>query len=288
MKGYEHMRRFCVIGETLKHTMSPFIHNRLFETKGKTAEYTVFEIKPDELGEKSAQLNRFDGYNITIPHKVSIIPFLSELDKTAKEYGAVNCVDIKDGVSKGYNTDAYGFLRALSSAGIDSALSGDVLLLGCGGAGRMMAVEAAKRCESLTIAVRNPEKAKPVAEMILSKRPDLKIKITDFDSICGSFDILLNSTPVGMYPNCGKSPVSEQVVKNCSAVFDAIYNPAQTELLRLAALNGKKLQGGMPMLVAQAVMAHEIWDGDIYTDQEILSLSDEAQKVVENSFKSDK
>ena len=98
-------RKFCIVGESLKHTMSPPIHKRLFELSGDEAEYSVFEVTPDKLSDAITDLNKLNGYNITIPHKVGIIPLISQLDESASRYGAVNCVYNKDGVSKGYNTD---------------------------------------------------------------------------------------------------------------------------------------------------------------------------------------
>jgi len=186
-------RKFCIVGESLKHTMSPPIHKRLFELSGDEAEYSICEVTPDKLSTAITDLNNMNGYNITIPHKVGIIPLISQLDESASRYGAVNCVYNKDGVSKGYNTDVYGFLRSLEAGG--AKLGGNLLLLGCGGVGRMMAIEACLAGSELTIAVLEdfiPQTEK-VVEDIKALKPDAKVAITTLDKITGKFNLLINS-----------------------------------------------------------------------------------------------
>lgn len=278
-------RKFCIIGESLKHTMSPPIHKRLFELSGKPSEYSVMEIPKDDFNSSIDKLNQLDGYNITIPYKVDIIPLINGLDKTAKRYGAVNCVYNKNGVSTGYNTDVYGFLRSLKSGG--GNLGGKVVLLGCGGVGRMMAIEACLADSDLTIAVlkRSIPKAEKVAKDIKFLCPDTKVTITTLDNINGKFDLMINSTPVGMYPKSKACPVSDDIIKNVSCVFDAIYNPVETVLIKKAKSYGKIAIGGMAMLVWQAVVAHEIWDNASYKESDIKKLITEMEKQVERDFK---
>ncbi len=277
-------RSYCVLGESLKHTMSPPIHKRLFDLKTREFIYDVVELKPEELSEKINELNSKSGYNITIPHKIGIIPFLDELDETAKRYGAVNCVDIKNGRSKGFNTDVDGFLRSLSSAKIE--LLGNILLVGSGGVGRMMAIETARAGAKLTIAVIEQalSEAQKVKSDILSICPDAEVKVITIDEISGSFDLLMNATPVGMYPKTDACVVSDEVIKNCCAVFDVIYNPRETLLMKKAKQAGITTVGGMAMLVWQAVSAHEIWDNDYYTDDEVFEIIREMEDAVARDF----
>ena len=279
------MRKFSIIGGSLKHTMSPPIHKRLFELSGETAEYSVFEIAEEDLNTAITELDKLNGYNITIPHKVGIIPLISQLDETARRYGAVNCVLYKDGVSTGYNTDVYGFLRSLKAGG--AQLGGSVLLLGCGGVGRMMAIEACLAGAALTIAVL--EIFMPVAERvsddIKALCPDAKVNITTLDKISGNFNLLINATPVGMYPKSDACPVSDDVIKSADSVFDAIYNPVDTVLLTKARSFGKTAIGGMAMLVWQAVVAHEIWDNASYDDSDIAEIIKEMEETVKRDFK---
>lgn len=279
-------RKYALIGDKLGHTLSPPIHKRLFELRGREFSYELLEIDPAELDGKKAQLRELSGYNVTIPHKPAIIAQLDKLDESAKRYGAVNCVDTKDGVSVGYNTDCDGFLRSVKNSG--GKLSGNTLLLGAGGVGRMMAIETALAGGRLTMAVL--EDFKPQAEKvkadILEKVPGADVRIVTFDAIPDEhFDTLINATPVGMYPKCDACAVGDEVIARADFVFDAIYNPKETLLIQKAKALGKTAVGGMAMLVWQAVSAHEIWDGDSYADDEVQAIIDEMYERVERDFK---
>ncbi len=280
------MGRYALIGGSLGHTMSPPIHERLFGLKGRTADYEVIEIAPDELDSYSQRLAGLDGFNITIPHKQAIISQCSRLDDSAKRYNSVNCIDNKDGVLTGYNTDCDGFLRTVSAMGV--SLSGRVLLIGCGGVGRMIAIESALEGAKLTIAVLKSDipLAEQAAKEIRAMKSDADITIVEADRIDASqrFDLLMNATPVGMYPRCDACPVSDEVIAAADAVFDVIYNPRETVLIKKARSQGKPASGGMAMLVWQAVSAHEIWDGDSYTEEEIAPIIAEMEDIVERDF----
>lgn len=278
-------RRYALLGGTLKHTMSPPIHSRLFELRGRDFEYEIVEASEEKLSDKAAYLNGLSGYNVTIPHKIGIIDYIDRLDKTAEKYHSVNCVNNKNGVLTGYNTDVDGFLRSLSANG--GKLDGKVLLLGAGGVGRMMAIETCCAGGELTIAVL-PDfipQAEIVKKDILKICPDAKVEIVTFDAIHGSFDVMINATPVGMYPNCDACVVSDKVISSVDFVFDAIYNPRETLLIKKAKSMGITAVGGMAMLVWQAVSAHEIWDGDSYTNEEVQAIIDEMELRVEKDFK---
>lgn len=278
-------RRYALLGGTLKHTMSPPIHSRLFELRGRDFEYEIVEASEEKLSDKAAYLNGLSGYNVTIPHKIGIIDYIDRLDKTAEKYHSVNCVNNKNGVLTGYNTDVDGFLRSLSANG--GKLDGKVLLLGAGGVGRMMAIETCCAGGELTIAVL-PDfipQAEIVKKDILKICPDAKVEIVTFDAIHGSFDVMINATPVGMYPNCDACVVSDKVISSVDFVFDAIYNPRETLLIKKAKSLGITAVGGMAMLVWQAVSAHEIWDGDSYTNEEVQAIIDEMELRVEKDFK---
>lgn len=276
------MRKFALIGHPLGHTMSPPIHNRLFELSNDNALYDVIDIAPEDLSTQMDSIFELDGVNVTIPHKISVIPYLNSLDESAKRYGAVNVIDCKNKV--GYNTDVVGFTRAVE--GLGGNLNSKVLLLGCGGAGRMMAIETAFCGGELTIAVRESdvETAKQLACEIKQKT-DKSVNVTTLDKIDGQFDLLLNSTPVGMYPNIDACPVSEAIIKNCKCVFDAVYNPRETMLVKIALKNNIPAGGGMAMLVLQAVAAHEIWDNAQYNIDDINKLINDMSIMVEKQGK---
>ncbi len=274
------MEKYAILGYPLKHTMSPPIHKRLFELEGKSAEYEICELPPEQLADKAAYLNSLGGYNITIPFKVDIIKYLDELDESAKRYNSVNCVVNRDGKNIGFNTDCYGFLRSLEAENI--SLSGKVLQIGCGGVGRMIAIEAAMHGADLTI-VALPEfikGAEEAAAEALQHAPDAKIKVITHDRISGEFDLLINASPVGMFPKTEDCPVTEEVVKSCKNVFEVIYNPDVTLLMKLAEKHGIKAVGGMAMLVWQAVVAHEIWSGAKYRDEDIAKLIEDMRDLL--------
>ncbi|MGN1132905.1 MAG: shikimate dehydrogenase family protein [Oscillospiraceae bacterium] len=280
-------RKYAILGESLKHTMSPPIHKRLFELKNRDFEYEILEIKPENLKDNAEYLASLNGYNITIPHKVGIIKYADKLDDSAKRYNSVNCIDNKNGVHTGYNTDCDGFLRTIRAMNIDFSKS-SVLLIGCGGVGRMMAIEAALEGADLYIAVLESDMplALQAQKEIKAAKSDAEVTIvlnTEID-VSKHYDLLINACPIGMYPRTDACPVSDEVIKACDNVFDVIYNPRETLLMKKARAFGKKASGGMAMLVWQAVSAHEIWDGDTYTDSEVQSIIEEMEQKVEKDF----
>lgn len=278
-------RKFAVIGHPIGHTMSPFIHKRLFELAGTDGTYTTLDVAPEEFPEKIKVLNDLAGYNVTIPNKQVVIPFIDKLDKKAALYGSVNTVKNGD-VREGFTTDPDGFLKALSAEGIP--FEGDVCIVGCGGVARTFVYEAALAGCSITIAVR-PEDAQirdALADEVREKISGAKVStclISEIEENDLYPDLLVNATPVGMYPNIDAMPVSEKVIARSKSVFDAIYNPLETRLVKTARSFGLKAVGGMAMLVWQAVVAHEIWDGSQYSVDDINQLiKDSANELTKN------
>ena len=277
-------KQFAVIGHPIGHTMSPFIHKRLFEIANIDAEYSVFDIAPNEIAGKYSFLRKLDGYNITIPHKQAIIPYLDKLDKKAKMYGSVNTV--KNGeIAQGYTTDPIGFLKALENANID--LQGNVLIIGTGGVARTMAYEAALAGCHATIAVRF-EDISVVASLageLLSNIRNAQIDTCFIDRIPDEhYDLLVNATPLGMYPNIDSMPASEKVISRCSSVFDAVYNPLEIKLLKIAKADGSKALGGISMLVWQAAASQEIWNGTKYNSDDIAQLCEDSSEELKKIF----
>ncbi len=279
-------RKYALLGEKLGHSMSPPIHKELFELKNREFSYELTESKPEELEQTAAYLNSLAGYNITIPYKKDIIKYIDKLDSSAARYNSVNCVDIKNGVKVGYNTDCMGFLRSIEAMQVE--LNGKVLLIGCGGVGRMMAIEAALAGAELTIAVLESDLplAVQARKDIIDMKHNAKVEIVLNTAIDTSkrYDLLMNATPVGMYPKTEACPVTDEVIAASGAVFDVIYNPGMTVLLKKAFEMGKKFSNGMSMLVWQAVKAHEIWDGDTYTDDEVEEIINMMQRKIDRDF----
>ena len=161
------------------------------------------------------------------------------------------------------------------------------LLAGCGGVGRMMAIEAALHGAELTIGI-IPEAAQAAAALtdeIHFLAPDSRIHVKLIDTITGSFDLIVNATPVGMYPNTDACPVATELIGRCGGVFDAVYNPVKTKLLQIAESFGKTAVNGTAMLVYQAVKAHEIWNGSSYTGEQVQDIIEKTNKIIAGDFK---
>lgn len=283
----------AVIGHPIGHTMSPFLQKRLFALSGVHMAYQVLDV-PD-ISASLPQLKALDFFNVTIPHKSAVIPFLDELTEKARACGSVNTVKVENGRMSGTTTDGEGCCKALAHHGLD--FSGNVLLLGSGGAARALAFEIAARQMGfhLTIACREGSYGKTRAlgeELAAFARSlgdrDFRIVVEKYGELemetRERYDLLLNATSVGMYPNTGTSPVSEEVISRCNTVFDAVYNPEETELLRLSRLAGKKTVGGMEMLVYQAVAAHEFWYGASFREEDVRRLCQDAQAELDLKF----
>ena len=284
------MLKFAVIGHPIGHTMSPFIHGELFRLSGLEASYTSVDV-PD-IAESEKQLRELDGFNVTIPHKRDIISILDELDEKAEMFGSVNTVLNNGGRLCGYTTDGEGCIAALENHGCKS--TGKILICGNGGAARAIASEiclksSGSSAAELTIAVREESIAK--AEELISSlkniNPDALLSVcvySDLESGSEKYDLLINTTSVGMYPKAGKSVVSSAVIGRCAAVFDCVYNPGETELLKIAAACGKKVIPGIEMLVYQAAAAHRYWYGAKFRNEDIKKLCAAAQRETERVF----
>ncbi|MEE1219756.1 MAG: shikimate dehydrogenase [Ruminococcus sp.] len=276
-------KKYAVIGHPIGHTMSPFIHKRLFQLAGIDAEYTKLDIAPEKLDDEyKTTLSKLDGYNITIPHKQNIIPLIDEIDSKAKMYGSVNTVSNNNGSSKGYTTDPDGFLKALESDNI--VIDGKVVILGCGGVARTMAYEVVLKNKPVLFAVR--AKSTATAEFLCNEIKGAvkgaNVSYCLIDKLCGDIDLLINATPIGMYPHIENQPVSDEVIAKCASVFDAVYNPLETILIQKAKANGAKAIGGMSMLVWQAVVAQEKWNGSIFDKSDITKLCIDASNELSN------
>lgn len=282
------MKTYAIIGYPLGHTLSPNIHERLFKLSGREADYVKMEIPPEELKARYDDLSALGGFNITIPHKVPIIEYCDRLDEGAARYGSVNC--LKNGDEKvGYNTDVLGFTKSIDLLG--ATLSSKVLLIGCGGVGRMMAIETALSGGELTIAVLERDKAlaEAVVSEIMKMKADASVKIVfisgnvlssaDFDG-APQFDLMVNASPVGMFPKVEFMPCDENMLENVKYVFDVVYNPRDTLLVKTAEKHGVKAMSGMAMLVLQAVAAHEIWNGSSFEESDIKQLISDMEALV--------
>ena len=276
-------KKFAVIGFPLGHTMSPYIHEEFFKIKGISAEYVSLQISPENLSEEIEELKGLDGFNITIPHKAKIIPFLDTLDSAAELYGAVNTVKRENNKYLGYNTDAYGFINGVKSSGL--SLDGKVFIYGYGGVARTIAFECVKNGCQVTLGVRKglSDRAVPLKDEIEEKLGKT-VAIKEIYDLNEKYDLFVNATPVGMYPKANQCPIQEEQITLFRGVYDTIYNPQKTLLLELAEKNNVKCGGGLSMLVYQAALAQQIWLGVEFTKDEINKVIEKTAKKLSEVF----
>jgi shikimate dehydrogenase len=244
---------YGVIGNPVRHSLSPIIHNGAFQRMGWNAAYLAFEVK--DLAEAVSGIKGLGirGVSVTIPFKTQIIPFLDRLDDMAGKIQAVNTIHNDGGKLIGYNTDWWGALGALEEK-VD--LKGKrVFLLGAGGAARAIAFGLKERGCQVFISNRSPKKAAALAkELGLVHRPL---------SFAGRLDVdvLVNATSAGMSPGNEESPVPREVLAKEMTVMDIVYNPLRTKLLREAEERGCQTIDGLEMLARQGAAQVEIWTG---------------------------
>ena len=254
--------KFALLGHPLAHSMSPFLHQRLFEAAGVQASYELLDAVPEELDAAVERLREFDGFNITIPYKQSILPYLDEVDGTASFFGSVNTVKNEGGRLIGCSTDGDGFLRALREAGLDPA-GRTVLLLGAGGAARAAAPKLARAgAERVYVCNRTPERA----AQLCAGDPAGRLAPAGMDGetlarLAPRCSLLVNCTSLGMEGTGGQFDDLSFVdaLPGGAGVFDLIYSPAETGLLRRARGRGLPAANGLGMLIWQAVLALEFF-----------------------------
>lgn len=232
---------YGLIGEKLGHSFSKQIHEKLADYTYDLIPLTKEEFK-DFMTKKE-----FKAINVTIPYKCDVIPYLDELDSNAKAIGAVNTIVNENGILKGYNTDYYGFLDTLVRNQIE-VKNKSVLVLGNGGASKaVIAVLQDQKAATITIANRTKKEG--------------TISFETCYQHATSYDIIINTTPVGMYPATNQQPIDLTPFTSCQAVLDLIYNPTETNLLKQASFLSMQAINGLTMLVSQAKYAAELFTG---------------------------
>lgn len=255
-----------VIGDPIEHTLSPAMHNAAFRKLGLDYVYVPFRVRKEELGKAIEGMRALNirGLNVTIPHKVAIIPFLDKLDPMAEKIGAVNTLVNNDGVLTGFNTDASGFLQALLERGI-TAKGKKAIILGAGGAARGIGFILAEKGAHLVFLNRHlpraEELARRIAQIFQKKVQALMLNEENLGKVLAGADILVNTTSVGMAPGRDETPVPARLLRSGLMVYDIVYNPLQTRLLKEAETVGAGTIGGIDMLVWQGALAFEKWTG---------------------------
>jgi shikimate dehydrogenase len=262
------MMHLGLIGYPLGHSLSPKIHAAALTACGLQGDYSLFPIAPDDTQTLSDLLARvrsgeIRGLNVTIPHKQNVIPLLDELTPTAQAIGAVNTISMRNGKLVGDNTDAPGFLADLKRflttetqppLGMIRHGEKSALVLGAGGSARAVVYALIHDGWNVTLSARRPEQAQQLAA-------NYQLLITT-DLRLATFDLLVNTTPVGMSPNVDASPWPSNIpFPPNAAVYDLVYNPRETKLVRDARAAGLSATTGLGMLIGQAALAFEIWTG---------------------------
>lgn len=251
-----------VIGDPISHSMSPVMHNAALMSLGLDYVYVPFHVRSDALVQAVEGLRCLGvrGFNVTIPHKVSIMDCLDEVDPDARLIGAVNTVALQEGRLVGYNTDCQGFVMPLLKR---ISLQGQVVaVMGAGGSARAVLVALAKQNVRLIyLAVRNREKGEALASDIRSKFSQVKILVCSFNSnFVQEAVAVINTTPMGMAPS-DPLLIQKQWLDHKPLCYDLVYAPRETPFLSMARSVGSAVIDGTEMLVAQGALAFSLWTG---------------------------
>lgn len=242
------MKRYALIGQILGHSFSKAFFTDYFRKNSIEASYSNIELS--DIGEFEKIKGQYDGFNVTIPYKEEIIPFLDQLDPVASEIGAVNTIRVRDGVTEGFNTDAYGFHQSIKPFLTNKHER--ALILGTGGASK---------------AVRYALEEIGVDVILLSRTPSGKNEFSyneANDLMISNCKLIINTTPLGMYPDVESCPpVDLKALSEDHLVVDLIYNPSQTLFLQKAKSCGATVLNGESMLRLQALRSFEIWNRDV-------------------------
>ncbi len=257
-----------LLGNPLGHSVSPAMHNRVFQKLGMDYCYLPVEVNEDNLEKVFSGLTRMNvaGFNVTIPHKIRIIEYLDELDPLAATIGAVNTICVKDGKTKGYNTDGEGFTRSLEEETRISTRGKRFFLLGCGGAARAIAMTLASQgADKIIICNRTIAKAEALAAEINEKIRNcaevIEQAVSSQSKALQNCHILINGTSLGMYPREDVLPIDESLLLPHLTVADIVYNPLWTRLLQSAKDRGCPIVPGLGMLIYQGAAAFKLWTG---------------------------
>ncbi len=262
--------KFGIIGYPLGHSLSSFMHKSALRALNLEGEYNALETEPEDLIDRIKMLKRenYFGFNVTIPHKVPISLFLSKVDEYANMAGSVNTVKILEDKSlEGFNTDIYGFIKPIENLDLKEK---SAAILGTGGAARGVIVGLKSLgVTKIDFYTRNIVDSHPAIEGFRKKFPEIQINLVqnEFLNTLSGYSIVVNTTPLGMKGKYADlSPLDEKVIKTLpddGLIYDIVYNPIKTELIKKAEKAGKKYIGGLDMLVYQGARAFEIWTGKV-------------------------
>lgn len=265
-----HTVLYGVIGDPIRHSKSPVMMNRAFRETGENGIYTAFHITPDRLGAfvEGVRAMGIRGVNVTIPHKIAIMPYLDAIDPSAEAVGAVNTVVNSDGRLTGYNTDGLGYVRSLREEAEAELAGKRIVLIGAGGAARgILHALAAEKPASIVIANRTLERAETLAAEVIgaSKAGEAAavgaVGPVGLRGACQEADIVVNTTSVGMSPHPDELPmdIDANWLRPGAVASDIVYNPMKTRFLHEAEAAGCRIHGGLGMFIYQGAYAFEYW-----------------------------
>jgi shikimate dehydrogenase len=269
-------RIFAVLGQPIGQSLSPILHNRLFKEYQIDGVYFPIEVNSENLADliKGFRLMNFGGFNITKPHKLQIMDYLDAIDPLAQKIGAVNTVVYKEGKMTGYNTDGFGFIKSIEDK-LKTSPKEDltILILGCGGAVKSVAMALAQwGVKKIVIANRTLEKAQDLCSQINENFGDVafaaKNDPASLREICSQANLIVNGTSLGMADTIDQTPLDKSLIRPGILVYDMIYSPAKTRLLKEAQEQGAMIENGLDMLLYQGLLAFELWTG-IFPDPKL-------------------
>lgn len=259
-----HTKPYAVLGHPIGHTLSPVMHNASIQSLGLDAIYLAFDVHPDRLLEvlPAMQAMGFGGVNLTIPLKEVAFRGLKQLDESARLLGAVNTVQFTDGGMIGHNTDGYGFLKAMEESFGETLAGTKVFVLGCGGAGRAVALMCAGAgAAELILAEVDEAKRNAVADELGRLYPAVKVThATGAAEDCRAADVVVQATPVGM-KQTDAPLLGPESFRAGQRAFDLIYMYPETVFMKQARLGGARTANGLGMLLHQGARAFAIWSG---------------------------
>ena len=265
------MYKLGLIGYPLSHSMSKVIQEAALKSVGLEGNYEIMETEQEDLVDRLKYLRSrgFQGFNVTIPLKVPITLFLSGVDNVANVTGCANTIKIlPDSSMYGYNTDVYGFVEAIPEEFREEIAGKEVAILGNGGAARAIAVGLSiLKATKIDFYARNIINAREMVNAVRENFPNVQMECKQIDNLrdLSNYKILVNTTPIGMRSKAmGISPIDEEIIKTMnqdSIIYDIVYNPLKTELIKLAKKHGIKTIQGLDMLIYQGAKAFEIWTG---------------------------
>jgi len=252
------VKHFAVIGCPIAHSLSPLMHNAGYKALDLAADYQKFRVSPEDLGEAILGLKAlgFSGWNVTVPHKEAILPFLDELTEEARQAGAVNTVKVHKGRLIGHNTDGSGFVRSLQEH-MELGEGKEVVLMGAGGAAKGIAMALAPFGVQLCIMNRTPERGAELVEKIREWGGQARQEVWGRGEWLTQADCVIQTTSLGLKKE--EYPFSLEGIHPGTLVMDIIFNPGETPFLQSAKALGCKIVNGMDMLLYQGVNAWEFW-----------------------------